>query len=167
MCVCFWPAMRHTSSIFQTMGISRVGLNLKERDWVCVWAKRKYKWAEMEKSEGREPSSSSRCRHACRQNRIKPAILSLLVSGTEPSWGTAVWRRSRCFWWVSLGRTSRHVCEGSLLKPPCVWDENTVFVWWRLKFGDVWHEPFQENGCFVKVFISKPSELWHGVKMFD
>lgn len=57
MYVCFLENhVVYTSSFFQMLCIGQ--LESKERDWVCFWAKRKYKWAEMEKSEGRECKSA-------------------------------------------------------------------------------------------------------------
>lgn len=158
---------REIGSVFEQRG------NTNE----CRWRR-----ARGGNARAHRPSSFSWCQHACqRTDRRRPANLLPFLSVTELNlselpWGIAVWRRSHCYWWVNLQRTSYHVCVWRAVR--FGWEHSVYLIEAAiagLKFTEQWCVAFSKgHECFVMFFKKKKQQNLvsclssrDGVKMVD
>lgn len=162
----------YTSSFFQMLCIGQ--LESKERDFALEQRgntnERRWRRARGGNARAHRPSSSSWCRHTCQcTDRRRPANLLPFLSVTELNlselqWGIAVWRRSHCYWWVNLQRTSYHICVWRASHPPfeaavCFGWEHSVYLIEAatagLRFTEQWYvECAFSKGCVCFVILS-------------
>ncbi len=141
--MCFWQVMWCTQAVSFKCCVL-VSLNQKREVGSAFEQRgntneRRWRRARGGNARAHRPSSSSWCRHTCqRTDRRRPANLLPFLSVTELNlselpWGIAVWRRSHCYWWVNLQRTSYHICVWRASHPPfgaavCFGWEHSVYL---------------------------------------